>query len=253
MGDSTAPLQNQRTPPPSRVRSWSAHLGNIPRVPCRPPAGHRKFHRDDCRSACSDVRAYASPWQYRCGSGRELPRGALLSPSVGPRRAIHLRELIKAFGLHGWAPSRLRTAVEARRQDGAEAPSSVVQLSDAVCTLRATIIPLQSAAVRCARASRSTSSGETPISAYGIRTSVVMALRRSAKSDHEPMRCRLDQIPAPSAPASRSLSRSGRSVSAVLINNHHAPGWPARSSAATSPVRGGPHRCRWRAGTDRSA
>jgi hypothetical protein len=83
MGDSSAPLQNQRTPPPSRVRSGSAHPGNTRRMPCRPPAGHRKVHRNVCRSACSDVRVYASPRQHRCGSGRELPRGALQSPSVG--------------------------------------------------------------------------------------------------------------------------------------------------------------------------
>jgi hypothetical protein len=36
--------------------------------------------------------------------------------------------LIKAFGIHGESPSRLRAAVEARRQDDVESPSSIVML-----------------------------------------------------------------------------------------------------------------------------
>jgi hypothetical protein len=49
-------------------------------------------------------------------------------PASGPGRDIRLRELVKAFDLHDWAPSRLRAAVEVRRQDGAESPSSIVML-----------------------------------------------------------------------------------------------------------------------------
>jgi hypothetical protein len=49
-------------------------------------------------------------------------------PASGADRDPSLRDLIKAFGIHGESPSRLRAAVEARRQDDVESPSSIVML-----------------------------------------------------------------------------------------------------------------------------
>jgi len=49
-------------------------------------------------------------------------------PAPGTDRNPGLREVVKAFGVHGESPSRLRAAVEARRQDDVESPSSIVML-----------------------------------------------------------------------------------------------------------------------------